>query len=178
GSGRVSEPDRLGLLSRSVGHAGRQGLLPRQFVLRPFPGAADLPLDRSRELDPDRQRHRPAGPAGFRNPGPVARRVRPDDRAQGRDLLHPEHLRRLRRQLPDHRPRSGRSLVRSGLAARSEGRHRPRPVLRHRRLGLDRQQRPAGGNAPLRGPPRHLDPALRSRREEDLRAAQGAGGRR
>ena len=83
-----------------------------------FPG---LPVFHSRDLVTWTQIgnaiDRP-GHARFRPARPVARRVRAGDHVPRRDILHPQHLRRLRRQFRHHRARSGRALVEPGLAAR------------------------------------------------------------
>ncbi len=97
-SGRATTPD--------LHHARARIIHLAQFAhcFALFSRPRDLSQPGSRQLDPDRQRHRPADPARFHRPSPhrVFRMSHRRSSHHGDLFYYPQHLRRLRRQFPDH----------------------------------------------------------------------------
>ena len=81
------------------------------------------------------------------------------------DVLRPQHLRRLRGQLPRHGDEPRRPVVGPGVAPHGR-RDRPVDLLRRRRKGVRHQQRRADRRLHVPGTPRDLDPRVRSRDQE------------
>ena len=117
---RLPQPDSRRLLSGSEHHARRATIIISS--IRPSPIFPGIPVFHSRDLVNWTQIgnviDRPSQ-LRFRRPRHVARRVRAGDRTSRRHLLHPQHLRRLRRQFRRDRDaiRPVRGPIRSGCAS-------------------------------------------------------------